>query len=107
MAKRKTRNIKKRKHDKIVRDYDKTKEKHLEKLADKMNVDRNKMPNNIVSKYGNGSGITVPLNICENISSKLDESNLKVILGGFGIGLTWSMVVCELKKMRFCEIINY
>lgn len=36
MAKRKTRNIKKRKHDKIVRDYDKTKEKHLEKLADKM-----------------------------------------------------------------------
>ncbi len=36
MAKRKTRNIKKRKHDKIVRDYDKTKEKHLEKLAGKM-----------------------------------------------------------------------
>jgi 3-oxoacyl-[acyl-carrier-protein] synthase-3 len=79
----------------------------LEKLADKMNVDRNKMPNNVVSKYGNGSGITVPLNICENISSKLEESNLKVILGGFGVGLTWSMVVCELKKMRFCEIINY
>jgi|11_taG_2_1085331.scaffolds.fasta_scaffold09124_6 hypothetical protein len=36
MAKRKTRNIKRRKHDKIVKDYDKTKEKHLEKLADKM-----------------------------------------------------------------------
>ena len=36
MAKRKTRNIKRRKHDKIVKDYDKSKEKHLEKLADKM-----------------------------------------------------------------------
>ena len=36
MGMRKARNIKKRKHDKIVKDYDKTKEKHLEKLADKM-----------------------------------------------------------------------
>tara|TARA_R110001632_G_C11026870_1_gene381302 strand:+ start:290 stop:469 length:180 start_codon:yes stop_codon:yes gene_type:complete len=36
MAKRKTRNIKRRKHDKIVKDYENIKEKHLEKLADKM-----------------------------------------------------------------------
>ena len=36
MKKKRTRNIKKRKHDKIVRDFDKTKEKHLERLADKM-----------------------------------------------------------------------
>ena len=36
MRKKRTRNIKKRKHDKIVRDFDKTKEKHLERLADKM-----------------------------------------------------------------------
>ncbi len=36
MRKKRTRNIKKRKHDKIVKDFDKTKEKHLERLADKM-----------------------------------------------------------------------
>ena len=36
MKKKRTRNLKKRKHDKIVRDFDKTKEKHLERLADKM-----------------------------------------------------------------------
>tara|TARA_R110001606_G_scaffold399176_1_gene581306 strand:- start:343 stop:522 length:180 start_codon:yes stop_codon:yes gene_type:complete len=36
MAKKKTRNIKRRKHDKIVKDYENIKEKHLEKLADKM-----------------------------------------------------------------------
>jgi 5-methylcytosine-specific restriction endonuclease McrBC regulatory subunit McrC len=33
---KKTRNIKKGKHDRIVKDYDKQKEKHLEKLATKM-----------------------------------------------------------------------
>jgi|TARA_Y100000389_G_scaffold83927_1_gene80532 hypothetical protein len=35
MAK-KTRNIKRSKHDKLVNDYDKQKEKHLERLATKM-----------------------------------------------------------------------
>lgn len=41
MAK-KTRNIKRSKHDKIVNDYDKQKEKHLERLANKMLKDEDK-----------------------------------------------------------------
>ena len=41
MAK-KTRNIKKGKHDRIVKDYDKQKEKHLEKLATRMLKDEEK-----------------------------------------------------------------
>jgi len=36
MGKKKTRNIKHGKHNKIVKDYDKQKEKHLEKLANKL-----------------------------------------------------------------------
>lgn len=36
MKKKKTRNIKNNKHSKIVKDYDKQKEKHLERLAKKM-----------------------------------------------------------------------
>tara|TARA_R110000824_G_scaffold259482_1_gene448212 strand:- start:282 stop:458 length:177 start_codon:yes stop_codon:yes gene_type:complete len=34
--KKKTRNIKNNKHNKIVKDYDKQKENHLEKLANKL-----------------------------------------------------------------------
>ena len=41
MAK-KTRNIKKSKHDRIVEDYDKQKEKHLERLATRMLKDEEK-----------------------------------------------------------------
>ena len=39
---KKTRNIKKSKHDQIVNDYDKIKSKHLEKLANKMLKDDEK-----------------------------------------------------------------
>ena len=42
MGKKKTRNIKHGKHNKIVKDYDKQKEKHLEKLANKLLKDDEK-----------------------------------------------------------------
>ena len=43
---KKTRNIKRKKHDKIINDYDKIKSRHLEKLANKMLKDEEK--NNIL-----------------------------------------------------------
>ena len=39
---KKTRNIKNKKHDKIITDYDKIKSKHLDKLASKMLKDDEK-----------------------------------------------------------------
>jgi|TARA_R110000803_G_scaffold115646_1_gene184157 hypothetical protein len=50
---KKTRNIKKTKHDRIVNDYDKQKEKHLERLANKMLKDEEKR-DNLRSKNING-----------------------------------------------------
>jgi uncharacterized membrane-anchored protein YhcB (DUF1043 family) len=52
MAK-KTRNIKKKKHDQIINDYDKIKSKHLEKLANKILKDEEKR-DNLRSKNING-----------------------------------------------------
>lgn len=79
----------------------------LEKLAEKVEIPYEKMPNNICGKYGNGSNITVPLNICENLGQDAVTGHYKVCLGGFGVGLTWSLIDCELKNLEFCEIINY
>jgi hypothetical protein len=42
---KKTRNIKRRKHDRIVNDYDKIKSRHLEKLADKILKDEERRDN--------------------------------------------------------------
>ncbi|MFT4645281.1 MAG: 3-oxoacyl-[acyl-carrier-protein] synthase-3, partial [Planctomycetota bacterium] len=27
--------------------------------------------------------------------------------GGFGVGLTWSIIKWKLEKLEFCKIINY
>jgi 3-oxoacyl-[acyl-carrier-protein] synthase-3 len=79
----------------------------LEKLAQKMDIPYEKMPNNICQKYGNGSSITVPLNVCENIGERALTDSFKVCFGGFGVGLTWSIIKWKLEKLDFCKIINY
>jgi 3-oxoacyl-[acyl-carrier-protein] synthase-3 len=79
----------------------------LKKLAEKMNIPYEQMPNNISQKYGNGSSITVPLNVCENLGEKALTNSYKVCFGGFGVGLTWSIIKWKLEKLGFCKIINY
>lgn len=79
----------------------------LEKLAEKLEIPCEKMPNNICEKYGNGSNNTVPLNICENLGKRALNGNYSVCLGGFGVGLTWSLIKCNLENLNFCNIINY
>tara|TARA_B110000259_G_C14023969_1_gene404014 strand:- start:1817 stop:2881 length:1065 start_codon:yes stop_codon:yes gene_type:complete len=79
----------------------------LEKLAQKMKIPYDKMPNNISQKYGNGSNITVPLNVCENIGEQALKNSYNVCFGGFGVGLTWSIIKFKLERLSFCKIINY
>lgn len=79
----------------------------LQKIARKLKVSEDKLPMNIVEKFGNSSGVTVPLNICYNISDKLFESTLKLCMAGFGGGLTWSSVLMDVGPLDFCEIIEY
>ena len=79
----------------------------IEKLAEEMKIPYEKMPSNIVTNFGNASGVTIPLNITFNIGERLLKENFKVCLAGFGVGLTWGAIVLELAKLDFCEIKYY
>lgn len=79
----------------------------VEKLADAMDVPYEKMPSNIVTYFGNASGVTIPTNICYNLGDKLLEKKYKVCLAGFGVGLTWGAIIMELGNFHFCDIIEF
>lgn len=78
----------------------------LEKLADRMEVPREKIPMDIVEKYGNSNSSTVPMVITENASQEMMESRQLVCLSGFGSGLTWTALVMEMGELDFCEMIE-
>lgn len=79
----------------------------VEKLAEAMNVPYEKMPSNIVTHFGNASGVTVPTNICYNLGDKLLKNEYKVCLAGFGGGLTWGAMVLSLGNLDFCEMTEF
>ncbi|MEG2184750.1 MAG: 3-oxoacyl-[acyl-carrier-protein] synthase III C-terminal domain-containing protein [Cloacibacillus sp.] len=79
----------------------------LEKLADAMNVSRDKMPSNVVEVYGNSSGTTIPAAIGLNLSDEICERTLKICFAGFGVGLTWTSVLMNVGPMKFCETFEY
>jgi 3-oxoacyl-[acyl-carrier-protein] synthase-3 len=78
----------------------------LEKLADKLSVPREKMPNNLVEKYGNSSSASIPVTICHNISHLLLEKKLRICMSGFGVGLSWGILITNVGPLEFCHLLE-
>jgi 3-oxoacyl-[acyl-carrier-protein] synthase III len=79
----------------------------LQKLADKMKVPYVKMPSNVVEKFGNASGVTIPTAISLNLTERLLSESFRVCLAGFGVGLTWASMLMRMGNMKFCGMVDY
>lgn len=76
----------------------------LQKLAAQAGLNKDRVFTNIVEEYGNASSATIPTNICHNVKDILLDRPAKVMLAGFGVGLSWGGLVLDLGKMDFCEL---
>ncbi len=79
----------------------------LTQMADKMKIPAAKLPNNIVSIYGNCSSVTTPLNAALNCGEQLQQKTLRVCFSGFGVGLTWISMVMDLGPLDACKVVDY
>jgi len=79
----------------------------LQKLADRLEVSYDKLPNNIVERFGNANSITVPTVITHNLGEKAETNEYLICLAGFGVGLTWCSMLMKFGKLDFCKIIEY
>ena len=67
----------------------------ISNVAKKLNVDNDKFFVNL-EKYGNTSAASVPMALCEAFELKKITKGDKVILVGFGGGLTWGSTIIEI-----------
>ncbi len=79
----------------------------LEKLADAIQVPREKMPSNVVENFGNASSVTIPTCIAFNFADAFRQRAHRVCLGGFGVGLTWGAILMDIGPMLACELVEY
>ena len=79
----------------------------LMQMAEKMKISPAKLPNNVVSLYGNCSSVTIPLNIALNCGELLSRESRRVCFSAFGVGLAWISAVMDLGPLTACKIVDY
>jgi len=79
----------------------------LTQMADKMKIPHAKLPNNIVSIFGNCSSVCTPLNAAFNCGEQLQQKTLRICFSGFGVGLTWIAMVMNLGPLDVCKVVDY
>lgn len=70
----------------------------------KLKVDPDKVPTN-VTNYGNTGPATIPLLLTDLFADE-KKTLEKVVLSGFGVGLSWGSIACNLSQTHFYTPIN-
>jgi 3-oxoacyl-[acyl-carrier-protein] synthase-3 len=77
----------------------------IQNIVKKLGASLEKAPHDVFAKYGNQSSASIPVTICENFSSVLKDRSMKMILAGFGTGLSWAACALSLGPMQCSPVI--
>ena len=69
----------------------------VETILKKAKIPLEKAPSKIFAKYGNQNSASIPSAICEDLRDKFNDRAKKVLMQGFGIGLSWGACVLDMK----------
>jgi 3-oxoacyl-[acyl-carrier-protein] synthase-3 len=58
-------------------------------------------------KYGNTSSASIPLTLVSELGDSATDNKFKVLLSGFGVGLSWGNVITELNRCRIAKVSDY
>ena len=73
-------------------------------LAKKLKIDRARIPISL-HKFGNTSSVSIPLTIVSELKDQLQGSN-KLLLCGFGVGMSWASAILETTDCHISSIIE-
>lgn len=73
-------------------------------LGKKLKLPEEKIPSTI-EKYGNTSSVSIPLTIVSELRDKLSDHR-RLLLSGFGVGLTWGTAVIDVNGCYVGEIVE-
>ena len=77
----------------------------LQKLAQRIGMPFEKVPMDIVGKYGNSSGSTIPVTVADSYGDRLEREKVRCCMAGFGSGLSWAGAIVDLGNLDFCRLV--
>ncbi len=75
----------------------------LQQIAKKLKISFEKIPISL-ERYGNTSGTSVPLTICDKYGSSDENRNVRLLGCGFGVGLSWGIIDFRINKQDIFTI---
>ncbi len=79
----------------------------ISNIARRLKFPLEKAPSETTGKYGNQSSASIPSTICDAIREDVTSKRVKLVLSGFGVGLSWAACQVNLDKIYCPEIIFY
>ena len=76
----------------------------IKQLSKRLKLPKEKIPISL-DEYGNSGGISIPLTLCANFGDG-EEGTRKVLMAGFGIGLSWGVTSADIDLTRVFPIIK-
>lgn len=76
----------------------------IKQIARRFKVSMDKVPLSL-DRFGNTSGVTIPLTICDKFGNS-DEETVHILASGFGIGLSLGVTSFEIKTSNILPIIE-
>lgn len=70
----------------------------VETILKKAKIPFEKAPSKIFAKYGNQNSASIPSTICAELHDKFQNGKKKVLMQGFGIGLSWGACVMDFEN---------
>lgn len=74
-------------------------------LAKKLKLDENKCPI-CLDRFGNTSSVSIPLTIATQLQQELKEEKKKLLLCGFGVGMSWATAVLNSNNMKISDLVE-
>ncbi|MPT05100.1 MAG: ketoacyl-ACP synthase III [Delftia sp.] len=71
-----------------------------ETIRKKLGLPLDKVPSTLPD-FGNTSGASLPVTLTARLHERLSDGEAKLLLGGFGIGLSWGTAIVDVKKAVF------
>ena len=76
-------------------------------IVRRLKVPMEKAPADTVSRFGNQSSASIPCTICDALAGPLMVEKRRLVLSGFGVGLSWGTSFLEIGPLSSCRIVDF
>jgi 3-oxoacyl-[acyl-carrier-protein] synthase-3 len=77
----------------------------LNHLVKRMKIASDKVPLSI-DIFGNTSSASIPITMTERLSDTLKTQSMKLVLAGFGVGLSWAAATVECGPIVISDLVS-